>query len=129
MSGPAANPPHIVIAGTRRSWSVQQKREIVAEAQVAGATISEVARRHGLRSSLLFRWRREFLDAEQAAARPPQPAFVPLSLPAPAGVAIVGERFSSAMIEIELAGGHRLRADASIDAGLLRSLIELLVSR
>ena len=129
MSGSAANPPHIVIAGTRRSWSVQQKREIVAEAQVAGATISEVARRHGLRPSLLFRWRREFLDAERAAARPPQPAFVPLSLPAPAGVAAICARFSSAMIEVELANGHRLRADASIDAAPLRSLIEVLVGR
>jgi transposase-like protein len=50
--------PHIVIA-PKRSWPVQQKREIVAEAQVAGATISEVARHYGLRPGLLFRWRRE----------------------------------------------------------------------
>jgi len=36
-------------------------------------------------------------------------------------MAAVGERFSGAVIEIELAGGRRLRADASIDAGLSRS--------
>jgi hypothetical protein len=33
------------------------------------------------------------------------------------------------MIEIELAGGHRLRADASIDVAILQSLLEVLVGR
>jgi transposase len=129
MSGPVANPAHIVIASTRRSWSAEQKRAIIAETQVAGATTSAVARRHGVHSSLLFRWRREFLEAERAAARPSQPAFVALRLPAPAGVTTIGERSANPMIEIELAGGHRLRADASIDVAILRSLLEVLVGR
>jgi len=129
MSGPTPNPPHIVIASTRRAWSAEQKRAIVAEAEVAGATISAVARHHGVHASLLFRWRRELLEAEQAAVRPPQPAFVPLALPAPTGGAAVGERSSNPMIEIELAGGHRLRADASIEIAVLRSVIEALVGR
>jgi transposase len=128
MSGPIANPPHIVIASTRRSWSAEQKRAIVAEAAATGATISAVARRHGIHSSLLFRWRREHLGAERAAARQPAPVFVPLSLPAPAATP-VGERPISATIEIELAGGHRLRADASIDVSVLRGVIEALVGR
>ncbi len=129
MSGPTPNPPHIVIASTRRAWSAEQKRAIVAEAEVAGATISAVARHHGVHASLLFRWRRELLEAERAAVRPPQPAFVPLALPAPTGGAAVGERSSNPMIEIELAGGHRLRADASIEIAVLRSVIEALVGR
>jgi transposase len=127
MSGPSANPTHIVIASTRRSWSAEQKRAIVAEAEVA--TVSAVARHHGVHASLLFRWRRELLEAERAALGPPQPAFVPLSLPAPAGGAAVGERSANPMIEIELAGGHRLRADASIEVAGLRSVIEALVGR
>jgi transposase len=129
MSGPTANPSHIVIASTRRSWSAEQKRAIVAEVQVAGTTISDVARRYGIHSSLLFRWRRELLEAERAAARPPQPAFVPLALPAPTGAGSVSERSTSPMIEIDFAGGHRLRADASIDIAVLRSVIEVLVNR
>jgi transposase len=64
-----------------------------------------------------------------AAARPSQPAFVALRLPAPAGVTTIGERSANPMIEIELAGGHRLRADASIDVAILRSLLEVLVGR
>jgi transposase len=122
------NPQHIVVAGTRRSWSREQKRAIIAEAQRDGTTVSAVARRHGLSPSLLFRWRREALEEDRSESLPPQPAFVPLLLPSPANPA-PGERATSSVIEIEFAGGHRLRADASIDVALLRSVIEALVSR
>lgn len=128
MSGPGSDPPHIVVASTRRSWSREQKRAIIAETRTAGRTLSEVARRHGLQPSLLFRWRRDALEQDRLAAQPPQPAFVPLLLPSP-GNAASSERVASSIIEIELASGHRLRADASVDVALLRSVIEALVDR
>ncbi len=61
MSGPTIS-PHIVVAGTRRSWTREEKRAILDEAQSTTASISSVARRHGLTPSLLFRWRREAWD-------------------------------------------------------------------
>lgn len=128
MSGPMSNPTHVVIASTRRSWTPEQKRTILAEAKNAATTVSAVARRHGLAPSLLFRWRREALDADRAAALPPQPAFVPLCLPGPTSTESC-ERKQPGIIEIELASGHRLRADASVDIDLLRTLIEALVGR
>ena len=128
MSGPRTNPPYIVVASTRRSWSRAEKRAIVAETRDPGTTVSAVARRHGLNPSLLFRWRREELDEERAAAQPAQPAFVPLLLPSPTTIAPV-EPVAASVIEIVLAGGHRIRADASVDAALLRSVIEALVGR
>lgn len=123
-----SNPTHVVIAGTRRAWTSEQKQAILAEAKNGSTTISAVARRHGLAPNLLFRWRREALDAERAAARPAQPAFVPLCLPEPVGT-VSRERQQPGIIEIELASGHRLRADASIDIDMLRTLIEALVGR
>ena len=60
--------------------------------------------------------------------RPAQPRFVPLLLPGPANMASEARAVAS-VIGIELAGGHRLRADASVDAALLRSVIEALVGR
>jgi transposase len=123
-----SNPTHIVVASTRRAWTRAQKQAILAEAERAGTTVSAVARRHGVAPSLLFRWRREALDAERAAALPPQPAFVPLRLPGPDSTNSY-ERTQPGLIEIELATGHRLRADASVDIGLLRTLIEALVGR
>jgi transposase len=123
-----SSPTHVIVASTRRAWTSEQKRAILAEAKNPATTISAVARRHGIAPSLLFRWRREALDAEHAAALPPQPPFVPLSLPVPANAAVC-ERPGTGMIEIELVGGHRLRADASIDITVLRSVIEALVGR
>ncbi|MFF9551220.1 MULTISPECIES: transposase [Methylobacterium] len=66
------NVPHIVIAGTRRRSSPEQKRAILAEADDPATTASAVARRHVLHSSLLFRWRRAVL-AEQQARTPLAP--------------------------------------------------------
>ena len=127
MSGPRTNPLHVVVAGTRRAWSREEKRAIIAEAQNTTTSVSAVARRHGLHPSLLFRWRRDALEEERAAVLPAQPAFVPLALPAPIGPP--RECTSAGVIEIELAGGHRLRADGSVDGALLRSVIEALVGR
>ncbi len=51
VSGPMTNSPHVVVAGTRRVWSPEQKRAILAEADDPATTASEVARRHGLHSA------------------------------------------------------------------------------
>jgi transposase len=44
--------------GRRRRFTAEEKRQLVAEAAGPGSSVSLVARRHGLSSSLLFRWRR-----------------------------------------------------------------------
>jgi transposase-like protein len=41
----------------RDKWTEQQRRRIVAESRVAGASIQEVAQRHGVRPNLLSSWR------------------------------------------------------------------------
>ena len=58
MSGDRTTPRYDVVATTRRSWSGAQKKAIIAEIDIGGVTLSEVARRHGIHSSLLFRWRK-----------------------------------------------------------------------
>ena len=42
----------------RRRWSTEEKLRIVAESLRAGASVSWVAQRHGLRSNQLFKWRK-----------------------------------------------------------------------
>src|SRR5216683_4754013 len=42
----------------RRVRSAEEKRRIVAETYEAGASVSEVARRHDVNTNLLFTWRR-----------------------------------------------------------------------
>src|SRR3954452_8361863 len=79
-----------VITGTgRRRWfSKDDKARIVEETLVAGAVISEIARRHGLTPQQVFTWRRQ-------ARRQPAPMaddlqFVPAVVDAMAPVAVAG---------------------------------------
>ena len=41
---------------SRRSWSAEEKRQIVGEAMVSGASVAEIARRHGVNANLVFTW-------------------------------------------------------------------------
>jgi transposase len=126
MSGPRMNPPHVTMS-TRRVWSAAEKRAIVAEAEEPGATVSMVARRHNLHSSLLFRWRRDTLAKTSAAGLSSAPVFIPLALPGPADPP--QPTLAVGVIEIELASGHRLRTEGNVDAAVLRGVIEALVGR
>jgi transposase len=118
----------------RRRWSEADKRRLVAETIGPGATVHGVARRHGVSPSQLFAWRKlyrvgtglersvpvpvpvpgvaGFAAVEIAPAMPPSVADV---VPAPSG-----------LIEIELAGGDRVRisgaADPEVVVAALRSL-------
>jgi transposase len=44
--------------GRRRQWTSKQKARIIAECNECGASVSGVARRHGLTPQQLFEWRR-----------------------------------------------------------------------
>jgi transposase len=52
--------------GRRRTWSDEDKARIVAEIAVSGASVSAVARRHGLSPQQLFGWRRQLQAAQHA---------------------------------------------------------------
>ncbi len=51
----------------RRRWTTEQKLRIIEESYLAGASVSEVARRHGVAANLLFRWRKLLTDGGTAA--------------------------------------------------------------
>jgi transposase len=44
--------------GPRRLWTLEQKIQMVTESREPGASVSEVARRHGVNSNQVFAWRR-----------------------------------------------------------------------
>ena len=69
--------------GRRREWSDEARARIMAESYTRFESVSAVARRHGLRPSQQFTWRREARKALEAAG----PVFVPAVIePAPAAV-------------------------------------------
>ena len=62
---------------SRRSWSDDEKHRIIAEALVPGASVAEIARRHGVNANLVFNWRRSARTACSVGAEmatPSEPA-------------------------------------------------------
>ncbi|MEQ1612286.1 MAG: transposase [Hyphomicrobiaceae bacterium] len=134
MSGDRTSPRYDVVATTRRSWSREQKKAIVAEIDVGGATLSKVARRHGIHSSLLFRWRKTLGSvmgaapavASVAMSASPTSRFMPVMLPPPSLPAPAITPVSASTIEIVLDGGRTMRVGADVDTGALVRIIEAL---
>jgi transposase len=105
----------------RRYWSQAEKERIVGAAMEPGAVASEVARAAGIHTSQLFRWRRQLCEPTQIpavfnriAATPEPEAVSPTS---PEKVRV---------IEIEFAGGGRMRISGSVDASMTSALVKAL---
>jgi transposase len=101
----------------------------VAETYEAGASVSEVARRHDVNANLLFTWRRALGAGSLARADDPT-SFVPAVISAPAVTAPPPlAKSPSGRMEIVLAGGERVIVDRTVDAIALAGVIEVLSRR
>jgi transposase len=105
----------------RRRWTRAEKERIVAAALAPGAVASEVAREAGIYASQLFRWRQELcLPAPHATFSPVAVLPEPASAPTPASQEIAG------VIEIEFAGGGRMRITGAVEAATVSALMKAL---
>jgi transposase len=102
----------------RRRWPRAEKERIVAAALAPGAVASEVARAAGIHTSQLFRWRQQLCGAATALAGFSPVAIVPDAAGVPAA--------ATSMIEIELAGGARVRIAGAADPATVSALIAAL---
>src|SRR5258706_290204 len=93
----------------RRRWSSAEKERLVAASLKPNAVVSALARDAGVHPSQLYKWRRQLCTRQVAVS-----GFVPVQImdaapasrsPEPVGV-----------IEIELAGGTRVRITGAVDA-------------
>ena len=109
--------------GGRRAWSHEDKGRIVAESFAAGANVSAVARRYGLRPQQVYAWRR--LARGGALALPAAEAlgFVPVvaaeSEPAPS---VTSASMPAGIVEIEIAEAV-IRAAPGVDWRHLREVL------
>lgn len=109
--------------GRRRRWSAAEKARIVAESLAPGASVSAVARRHGLHPNQLFAWRRLVRadGGDEGAAVAPPPAFVPVLVdPGPAPVPAPAAR---PVIEV-IVGPVIVRLDADVEAAVLARVLD-----
>jgi transposase len=129
MSGDNSKPTELV---ARRVRSDDEKRAIVAEASQGFRNASAVARRHGIKPSLLFRWKKQFASkAAPDSTLAPNP-FVPVTLALPSPAPETAAPFvpnKASLIEIEVAGGRKLRVGADIDIGALKRIVAALETR
>jgi transposase len=123
----------------RRRWSDDEKRQLVAETFMPGATVHAVAQRHGVNTSQLFTWRKRYrADLGMPA---PEPARVP-AFAAVEVVTVPGslEELSEAeprrdsvtpggVIEIELPRGGRVRIGGKVEPAVVTAALRVLVRR
>jgi transposase len=113
----------------RRVRSEDEKRRIVGETLEPGASVSAVARRHGLNTNLLFTWRREMGRGVSALADDPV-AFVPAVISSAAATASTPSWPSAAgQMEIVFTGGERVIVDRTVDGAALARVVKVLSRR
>ena len=116
----------------RRRWSRDDKMRIIEETLAPGAVVTEIARRHGIATSLVFTWRRRARLATVASAGP---RLVPVQVATAESVqsieapAAIPARKRRGVIEIELGDGKRVSVDENVDAEALGRVLDVLSRR
>ncbi len=131
----------ITRAEPRRSWTIEQKRAIVAESLGSDLTPTEVARKHAISSGQLYTWRQQLLGAQTALVRGGAPRFAQVELdvelpaaaePSPSDQPRPEPSMPArpeGLIEVVLLGGVVVRVDAHVDERALRRVLAALEAR
>src|SRR6185437_10749140 len=125
-------------------WTPEQKREIVAESLGLALTPTEVARKYGISSGLLYGWRQKILGGKMTQMSRSPPSFAQVEMmatpphfggpgeqpdePGPASAPAVPPR-STGLIEILLPDGVSVRVGADVDGAALRRVMGVLKGR
>ncbi|MGV8988894.1 MAG: IS66-like element accessory protein TnpA [Cypionkella sp.] len=105
-------------------WSDEEKLSICLQTTVPDVSVAQVARRYAMNANLIFAWLRDVRFApgeEQGTAD--APCFLPVEIVAHVHLEDEPRTNSDGQIEVELAGGHRLRISGSYDPETLARLI------
>ena len=131
---------------SRRMRTNEEKRRIVEEALVPGASVAAVARRHGVNANLLFGWRRLHKQGLLERSREPAVPLLPVQVTTPTvtterrstGVTRSTSRLrrrplaaprSSGHIEIELPCGAQVRVHGRVEPRTLAEVLTALATR
>ena len=125
----------------RRVWTLEQKREIVAESLESTMTPTEVARKHGISSGLLYGWRQKLIGGRMTLLQQSPPGFAPVEIappqsdkhdpepaPPPSAPEVPVQR-PPGLIEIVLPENVTLRVDSRVDGQALRRVLAALAAR
>ena len=115
-----------MVRRTKRLWTDEEKRSICSQTTAPGVSVAQVARRYAVNANMVFKWLRDPRYAPEVSPAD-APTFLPVEIvdqhrntilsPVP------GSAPSAGNIEIELAGGHRMRISGEYDPEALVRLI------
>ena len=113
---------------TRQRWSIKQKRQIVEETLVPGASVAKVARSHGVNANQVFYWRKQHL-AGRLGNNSTAIKLLPVTVdPSPSAAPVVAaERPLPGAIHIKL-GQAQIRIEGNADPILVRMVLDALRS-
>ena len=109
-------------AGRRRRWPLEEKERIVSETFETGASVSAVARRHGLTAQQLFAWRRAWRDRSDSGAGESNTAFAPVVVDAVRPCTAAPIAPTQPLIEIVI-GTATVRIPPGIDVATLQTVL------
>ncbi len=130
---PAAAEP--LSESKRRRYSIAEKRRIVEETFLPGASVARVARAHGVNANQVFGWRRLYQRGRLGAvmpvppvakllpvtiAEPPAPVVPVLAPPEPASL-------EPGTIHLQIPRG-RLRIEGAVDPEALRVILQCMLA-
>jgi transposase len=111
---------------------VEEKRQIVEETLVPGASVARVARAHGVNANQVFGWRQLYRQGRLEPKEREAPSLLPVRVTSATVREAAGScsgttrRTPTGIIHIELSKG-RLRIAGRVDAEALRVVLEKLL--
>ena len=109
---------------TRRLWTDEEKRSICLQTTAPGISVAQVALRYTVNANLIFKWLRDPKYRPTSGTGPEEAGlrFLPVEIlresPATRSTPVAENH-----IEIDLAGGHRMRIIGGYDPEALARLI------
>ena len=120
----------VIQTGSRRRWTLEEKRRIVAESDNGARQVSATARRYGLSTGQLFTWRRLARKGRlDGAAEPVAFAEAVIADRGAATVAPPPPAGACGRMQIVLADGLRVIVEQGVDPGTLARVIGALERR
>ena len=115
---------------TKRLWTDEEKRSICLQTTVPSVSVAQAARRYAMNANMIFKWLRDPRYTPEAGSGAPASAtdvtcFLPVEIVDQPGNDDTPPATAPApgMIEIDVAGGHRLRIVGGYDPNALARLI------
>ena len=109
---------------TRRLWTDEEKRSICLQTTAPDVSVAQVALRYTVNAILIFKWLRDskYRPKPGTGSKEAGLRFLPVTIIAEAR-APAAAPVADSCIEIELAGGHRMRISGSYGPEVLARLI------